>query len=143
MCQWRQTVRVLDILLTSMLRSTRNRTRALFPNLGFQNACRRTGMHILLVWRLRDCAAEVGVCGDEFAFAFVPCEVLARHVKISWKRCCIPGLQNLSRRRTAQDARMNQPGKAHAGNVSRATENAFKVPNRLGPVHLTLVPMTP
>jgi hypothetical protein len=57
---------------TSMFRSPRNRPRAFLANLRLQIACRVSSMHVLLVRGLGDGAFEVGVCGDEFAFAFVP-----------------------------------------------------------------------
>jgi hypothetical protein len=59
-----------------MLRSPRNRPRALFANLRFHIARRGAGVDVLLVRGLSDGAIEVGVRGDEFAFAFVPFHTL-------------------------------------------------------------------
>jgi hypothetical protein len=55
-----------------MLRPTRNRPRAFLSNLRFQIPRRGASVDISLVRGLGNGAVEVCMCGDEFAFAFVP-----------------------------------------------------------------------
>ena len=64
---------VLDVAVTTMLGSTRNRPCAFTANLLFQLARRSTSVYVLWAWRLGNGAVQVCVRSDELAFALVPC----------------------------------------------------------------------
>ena len=97
-----------------LLWTTRNRSCTLSTNLLLQRARRRSGVDVFWVGWLCDGAVHVCACFDQLAFAPVP---LGQH---------------LCRGRTAQNARVNQAGESHAGDVTARTKDAFEIPNGLG-----------
>jgi hypothetical protein len=92
---------ILDIAVTSMLGTTRDRPRALLANLFLQRRICRSSMYVLGLRRLGDDArVRVRASLDQLTFALVP------------------GCEDFGRGRAAQDARVDQPREADAGDVA-------------------------
>jgi hypothetical protein len=64
---------VLDVAVSAVFGAAGDCSRAFFANLGFQVAGSGASVDILWLRWLGDGAVEMGVRGDEFAFALVPC----------------------------------------------------------------------
>lgn len=108
----RPTTQVLDIAVAAVFRSSGNRPRTFLSNLLFQLRISRASMHVLGLWRLGDNAVvRVGAGFYELAFTLVP------------------GREDFSRGRAAKDTRVDQSGKAYAGDVARGAENALEIPD--------------
>lgn len=112
---------VLDIAIPAMLRSTRHSPRSLAPNLRLDLPRSGAGVDIEGLRRVRDDTVFDGSCVDEFLLATVPlCE-------------------ELGGRHGAHDAGVDETREADAGDVSRGTEDAFKVPNGFGRLGVLVV----
>jgi hypothetical protein len=68
-------------------------------------------VHVAWLWRFGDGAVEMGVRGDELALASVP------------------QVEDFGRRRTSENTGVNEPCETNAGDVARAAEDAFEVPD--------------
>jgi len=91
---------VLDIAVTSMFWAARDRSRALFPHFLFDVNGRASGMHVFGIGGLSNYAVHVRASLDELAFALIP-------------RC-----EDFGRGRAAENAGVDEAGKADAGDVA-------------------------
>ena len=101
---------VLDIAVSTVLRSTWDSSCALLTNLFRKCFVCTSGVHILWLRRLCNDAVQRSSV-DELAFSLVP------------------GLKNLSRRSAAKNARVDQACKADTRDVSGGAKDTFEVPD--------------
>lgn len=64
---------VLDIAVSAMLWTTRNRTSSLFADLLFDASIAGTCVNVDRLWWLCDVSVHVGTSGDQLSFTLVPC----------------------------------------------------------------------
>ena len=105
------TAKSLDVAVATMFWPSWYRSRSLLTYLLLQFSRRRPSMHVLRIRRLSDGAVEVCMRGDELGFALVP------------------RIENFGGGRAAQDARVDEPSEADAGDVARRAEYALEVPD--------------
>lgn len=106
---------VLDVAVTAVFGSPGNGSRAFFPYLHLDLIRRTASMDVL--WFRGRCDETIQGAGtDQFTFS------------------AIPFSEDFCRRRTPQDARVNQAWESYMRNMARRAEYAFKVPDRFGAI---------
>lgn len=92
---------ILDIAIPAVLRAAGDCPRALVADFFLQRRVRRASVHVFRLRRFGD-DARVRVRAGFYELAFA----------------LVPGCEDFGRGRAAQDARMNEPGEADAGDVA-------------------------
>lgn len=110
---------ILNIAVASMLGAAGDRACAFAADLLFDRVVAAADVDGLRVWWEGDHAGHVAACRDEFGFAFVP------------------GFEDFGGGRAAQDAGMNEAGKADAGDMAGGAEYSLKVPDGFRSVMLS------